>query len=39
MTTKEQKDKQRAKIITQNTKDCVTQAPLKPGVKSGAPEG
>ena len=34
-----QKDKQRSTKHIHKTKDRVTQTPLKPGVKSGAPEG
>ena len=36
---KVQKDKQRSTKHIHKTKDRVTQTPLKPGVKSGAPEG
>ena len=36
---KVQKDKQRSTKHTYKTKDRVIQAPLKPGVNSGAPEG
>jgi hypothetical protein len=34
-----QKDKQRSTKHTYKAKDRVTRTPLKPGVKSGAPEG
>ena len=36
---KVEKDKQRSTKHTYKTKDRVTQTPLKPGIKSGAPEG
>jgi hypothetical protein len=37
-TEKVQKNKQRSTTYTYKTKDRVTRTPLKPGVKSGAPE-